>query len=463
MLRVLILANLLVASCRPAAPDVPLAASDLAVSVPVDVVHVLPAADYEQPLGAPVKMWPLEVATNGRWVAACVVRNAAEVGSSYLFRGGGEGAPYDDLIAISSDDRWLVLRRAHEVVLVDDAQGVERTLWHADISDLGGFRRAAFDANSQYLVYLTGPSKLAVRSLTNQHEQTLEVPGAADDHVYRVIAEPRGSWIRIVVAHGERNPMRRFEGPPPEGPIKPWPRCNNVERHDWFAGIEATQYWLDVRTGVLERGDGVLGRIGDVTIQRRKDQSIVVNGVELIPSSCQADVISVSVDPPLRVVATCAASGQRVPMVLFGPGAPGVLPVKIARPYMRPIGLATSRYSCDATTACVTLTDGTRVTPPGIFEAMGGDKLIEFFGDKLVLLDPANGHATPIPGGLGDVSFPSGSMITVGYYVIDLSRGQILGRLPSRPRAVDRRGRGLILADEDNELGPMRWVSPQPD
>lgn len=162
-----VVASALLASCRAATPERGAIAAELPTAAPVDVVRVLPAPNYERPIGEPVEMSPIEVAKTGRWVAACLgARTASE--HAYLFRGGGAGMPYDELIAVSNDDRWLVLRRAREVVLIDDARGVERTLWRAEMAEHASYRRAAFDADSRYLVYLTGPSTLAVRSLADR-------------------------------------------------------------------------------------------------------------------------------------------------------------------------------------------------------------------------------------------------------------------------------------------------------
>jgi hypothetical protein len=148
-------------------------------------------------------------------------------------------------------------------------------------------------------------------------------------------------------------------------------------------------------------------------------------------------------------------------MVLFGPGAPGGLPTVISRPHMRPIQLAASPYSCDATIACVAFSNGRQVSPQGVFASALDDKLLELVGDQSVIVDPVTGHTTSIPGRSLQVSWPSGSMVTIGSYVLDLSRWRVLGRLPSQARAVDLRGRGLVLDDDANKRGPLRWVEPQ--
>ncbi|HEX3766473.1 MAG TPA: hypothetical protein VHW23_47595, partial [Kofleriaceae bacterium] len=46
----------------------------------------------------------------------------------YLIRGGGPGEAIDALIAVSPDDRWLVVLRAGKLVLIDDIGQRETTL-----------------------------------------------------------------------------------------------------------------------------------------------------------------------------------------------------------------------------------------------------------------------------------------------------------------------------------------------
>ena len=60
-----VLASALLASCRAATSERGAVAAELPTVAPVDVVRVLPAPDYERPLGEPVEMSPIEVAKTG--------------------------------------------------------------------------------------------------------------------------------------------------------------------------------------------------------------------------------------------------------------------------------------------------------------------------------------------------------------------------------------------------------------
>lgn len=57
--------------------------------------------------------------------------------TAYLLRGAGEGVAIDGFVAASRDDRWLVLVRAHQLVLFDEVHGTEQVLAGADARGAG--------------------------------------------------------------------------------------------------------------------------------------------------------------------------------------------------------------------------------------------------------------------------------------------------------------------------------------
>src|ERR1700742_2919510 len=81
------------------------------------------ASAGRQEIGTAHPVGIIAASADGRWVAICETRRGAGSSASYLVRGAGQGDAIDALVAVSPDDRWLVVLRERRFVLIDDATG----------------------------------------------------------------------------------------------------------------------------------------------------------------------------------------------------------------------------------------------------------------------------------------------------------------------------------------------------
>ncbi|MEO7731494.1 MAG: hypothetical protein ABIY55_11015, partial [Kofleriaceae bacterium] len=293
-------------ACRSSAPPAPGPAIATPGAAPVPAgARKLPDADYTRAIGTPHPIALIRAAASGRWIVACQARvdtdgsGTVEVqhgaGSMegdaripYLFRGGGDGQAIDELLSVSPDERWLVIARDGQLVLVDDAQGIERVIARAArAANHEAHRGVAFDAESRHLAYLSADGTVVIRDLAQQREREIST---APERVAWIVPEPAGRWMRLLLERGEADPSQGFEGPPPRRPLGPGPLCSDLTVRTWMFGLQSATWWLDTETGQHHRDPDVLGWIDDVAIEKRPDRSIRMASTEVVPASCDGDV-----------------------------------------------------------------------------------------------------------------------------------------------------------------------------
>lgn len=480
-------AVLLVAGCRGDAQR-PSAASGGGSARPAAPV------DASAELGTAHLLTVEAAARSGRWVVACQARdispeaaaklrrdvsarNVLSVSSHmvpYLIRGGGPGEAIEQLVAVSPDDHWLVVRRGGKLLLVDDAGGREAALPAATVEVSGRSRDVvAFDSDAAHLTYLqvTGAAtKLVIRTLASQAERTVELP---NEVVVGLVPEPIGHWARLwfrgpdgadpgfVMHVPSLSPEDAAEiGLTDEIRTRPT-RCGYRAEPPWRFGLHAVQAWLDLDTGAVHRDSDVLARLGGVEIRRSPDGALWTGEAELTPASCKARVLGLSAQP-IRILAICQSDEERAALEVFGPGLhvnAGTVP---ARPPNSAVQFFEGGYACVYPRTCIALRDG-RVVPQGDGDPIAwGAHVVA--ADRGGLFFPTGPHPEArYPAGAG-ARQRAGAILSVGQVVLDLGEARILGQTPRPPLAVTTAGHALVAADADPgpwSMGPMRWVTPQ--
>ena len=213
-------------------------------------------------------------AANGRWQVVCQARHDTDdrpgidvrfdedawIGDAltpYLLRGAGEGVAIDGFVAASRDDRWLVLVRAHQLVLFDEVHGTEQVLARADARGAGsggGRSVAAFDRRSEQLIYARrsdGEGRVAIRTLATGEEHERSIGGQA---MWQVTREPDERWIQLsYIRTGFVSPTRVY-WPHLESTSQPGRLCRGEDynaRGRTSANIEYS--YLRTDTGELVR------------------------------------------------------------------------------------------------------------------------------------------------------------------------------------------------------------------
>lgn len=501
--RLVVCAVLLFAGCRGDTHAGDTVASDTPASgTPCGVDwRPLAPADTSAQLGT---AHPVEVeasARNGRWVVACQARDISPETVRgrrypsalwrsvwwhlvpYLIRGGGPGQAIDVLLAVSPDDRWLVVLRANEFVLIDDIGQRETTLSATTVEVSGRIRDVVtFDADSAHLVYLRvtgGATTVVIRTLASQVERTVELPGEV---VVGVVPEPLGHWARLwfrgptgvdpsFVAHlptlspevaaeevaelGLTDEIRARRA-----------RCDYRPEPPWHFGLEAVQAWLDLDTGAVRRDLDVLARLGDVELKRTPDGALWSGGAELVPASCKARVLGLSIRP-MRILAICPTGEAHIPLEVFGPGlhvTTGSIPARQPNPTVR---FFEGAYGCVYPRTCVALRDGSEVALGDAEPRAWSTHLLAADGRGLFF--PTGPHPEERYADSMGGKHRAGAIHAAGRAVLDLAGARLLGYIDPEPLAITATGQGLVPAVSGIDgstfdswpIGPMHWVAPR--
>lgn len=428
-------------------------------------------------------------AHNGRWIVGCEARTLppkhAQRGprghdkavypfALYLFRGGGDGQRIDELVAASPDDRWLVVYRGDELVLVDDRDGRETTLFRDASRTYEGFHQVAdFDSTSRHLVYFRltgGGSTVTVRTLATQAERTISIPGRS---VSRVVPEPTGSWARLLFAReGEKDTSWGLPYPPLSDEDRPWvwEMCNRPRAAEWRLPFEGDQLWLDIEHATTRSAPDELAHLGPLVIRRNPDGALAFGDKEVVPANCDPAVYAVSVSPP-RIVADCRGNSLN----LFGPGLAVTLgQARSINPRTRTHPALThfidKAYAClESVAVCIAIEDGAVVALKG-GRGVGGTNVVSTSQHaRFFATGPRVGQQIPNEAHDPWQNFRhEGDIHLIGSVMIDVASEQVLGKIDANPVAIDSAGRALMASGEENQVhqawlvGPLRWVTPTP-
>ena len=464
---------------------------DVVSSVPGAVkgldTRALPVPDYRREIGTAHPVRVVEIAPNGRWLVACQARAdtdgkdgiKVEIGTDsligdamvpYVFRGGGEGEAIDAYIARSPDERWLVVLRDEQLLVIDDVTGTETVVRDADVrrDDTGVEHLAVFDGDSKRLIYFRrvhDVRRVVIRDLAQGSERELAFPRVL---VVQVEPAPKGGWARVRFLRDQIDPDPRVDGPDARRAAARLQTCDSAVHYEVGeqGGGEVHAAWLQLDSGVLTQDASVLEHLGDLEVTKTADKAIRLGSTVVVPSTCDATVLAVSATPP-RILARCKAATEEAPVEMFGPGVHAVLgPGQWMRDEGRPIRRLDESYVCTDAGRCFMLRDGERLPVRG-YEQVTPTKLLTQERGTYFIIDSATGVAEPIPGVSGrGWGTRAKNIMALGTAIVDVNNGRVLGDVADRPIGVDVTGRALLTSSrrvgDALASGPLRWTVPTP-
>jgi hypothetical protein len=445
----------------------------------------LPASDYAAPIGTAHPIVLVAAAENGRWLVACQARRDTDgedgihigVGLHgdlygdamvpYLFRGGGEGREIGELVAISQDDRWLVVFREGKLVLVDDRAGTEATIPDADVrpDQRGRARSAHFDSRSKRLIYFRDgkdAGNVVIRDLESQRERVVAVPKSSLWHVESAMGS---RWIPVAFVRDDTNHNGKLDWPTvhttaPLGKVCTGPAAS----YSMFGGEgdAVARAWIDLDAGQLREDQSILAFVGNDAVVKAADKSVRIGNKTIVPAGCDADVLAAS-ENPVRLVVTCRGTETAGPIELFGPGVHvGVKGQKVDSDRPHDVRMLDSTYLCTDPETCIALQDGKPIALRGSVRTIRSTRILTLDDEQYFVTDGPGGKPQALPGVSGAPRAAAGDVIAIDTSIVNLATAKVLGHLPRDPMLIDVNGRGLLASnDGDREFpeGPLRWVA----
>ncbi len=433
----------------------------------------------------------LRTANTGSWAVACQARRntdgrdglSVDVGyhgdlhgdtmTPYLVRGGGPGIEIDRFVGASPDNRWLLVIRGQELLLVDDQRGEQFALPNADIRAArrhGGPETAVFDASSQRVVYFRpngDGSHVVIRDIRSSTEREIEIPRGRP---WVVLPDSSGPWARLLVVMDDGDKNGRLEFPTVRTNAPRDDACTGpaVSSSTWGTdGDPATTMWMRLDSGEVLFDEAVIRPVGDKLVTRGPDGAIRYDNEAIVDAACHADVVAVVVEP-LRLFAACVGSASERPIEVFGKG------LRFSTPHTSnvhelgaPPRLLADTIMCTPRDGCSNAKDGSIIDLHGAsYQLRRGARLLVQSGEDYGSLDLLTGAHKALRNLSGFVRATAGTFVAIDANVIDLERGEVVGFAPYPPLSVDTAGRVLIAPSETEEvavpMGPLRWIVPVP-
>ncbi len=299
-------------------------------------------------LGDPVPLTLLEVGRTGRWIAACVARadtnhdgklevtvaGDGRLGGDALvpelFVGAAPAEPIDDLFGFDPKGRYLVVRQAGHVRLLDTSGGAPVDLGELgldtrdDVLDYRQHRALAFDPRGELLAYVRrGASPgLVLRELATGRETPVPSLGG---EVWRLAWDGRGDALVAFVMSEDTSGNGRIDFPVALAK-EPRLRCQGPIPHFRVASETG-----DRPSSVVVGRDGQHGPpsqdlalpFGTDRILRSRDGALVLHrGERRIPLSsadCSGRVLAADPDRQLLLMACSGKVSFRAKVELVGP------------------------------------------------------------------------------------------------------------------------------------------------
>ncbi len=307
-----------------------------------------PAPTAKGPIGGATPLVFEAAGRDASWVATCVagadtdgngklevsIGPSGELGgdalASMLVIGDAAPTAIDELAAFDDTGRWLVVKRAGKLVLIDAHAGTETTLEGADARDDGtpyaAHRAVSFDAQGSRLMFVrrrAPRSDVVVRDLATGKEAHVD-PGPGK--LWRAELSPDGQLVVLHMIVNDTNKNGRLGWPVPERKKNDW-RC-----HAPVAGYNA---WLDrgdtpvvavapSSGGTARAVPGFVAPFGTAVLVRDENDRLLLDRgsgarVELADAKCFARVLHADPSRGL-VVAACSGAKLRPPVELLGVG-----------------------------------------------------------------------------------------------------------------------------------------------
>jgi hypothetical protein len=405
---------------------------------------------------------------------------------SYLIIGSGAGTEIGELLAFASSSGWLVVRSGRTLRLLHAASGAELdlrsdTLDHRDDGiAYGTHRTLSFDHSGRRLLYVKRSAsgvRIVVRDLVASTETEFD-PGTGE--LWRAEFDPTGHWLVARMIPNDTNGNGRLEWPVGT-PSDRW-RCRGpIPRFDaWTAHGDAVELRVTpLAGGTLRAVPGLVAPCGPwLLVRDDKNALYAESGAtrELLSrSACGARVVHADCSRGALLVACSASKQRRPPLELLGKGFQQPLALDLA-PGTRdrwPEAPSLPRYVPITAGAVPAVIDFEQkraaLGKPGDVPLFGSDAHALFRrGSELVVWNRGAGERK-----LGDGLDPVGDLLRTGGvalvapFVVDLERGELLGRVNARALALATSGHVLVATGRQPDarglaLGPLSWQAPAP-
>jgi hypothetical protein len=391
----------------------------------------------------------------------------------------------DDLLGYDDSGRYVVVRIARVVSLVDVAGGTRTDLSALGFDDRDDVlperqhRALAFDPRGELLAYVRKgePDEVIVRTLVTGAERVVrDVPGEP----FRFTWSPDGEWLMVSSAIEDTGQNGRVDFPA---------RLTKTARFSCPSPIPR----LSVRpefgdrpsTFVVRREEPAARRVTDLVmpfgadlLTRAKDGPLVLElgGKQrpLTRPDCGSRVLHADPSRGLLLVAcSTLKTPQRAQVELLTPA--GRIDLGAA---VHPTSI--DRWPVEPPPRLVPLYPGSEVMLIDVDQKKAlplrpGDRVITTSGARalvrrassIVVYDAEAKSETQLladTGRFADV-VRQGSLVAVGSHVIDVNEAKLLGKVDGRPLALTRDA-DVLIADggppsaERLALGPLRWRKP---
>ena len=459
-------------------------------------------------------------APDGSWVFVCQAREdtnldgkiSVEVGfhgevmgdrmTPYFIVGTGPGQKVDDFISSDSKGRYALVIREEKLILIDTVSKSEINLsaLGADIRDdgnpFGPHRAGSFDAKGGQLLYLrrkAARTVAVVRELASAREIEID-PGPGD--LWRASFAPNSDdWLVLSVIAKDTDGNGRLEWPQQRTTMSAR-RCRASASAFSTAGSSGDTpetRIVPVKGGIARSAPGFAGVLRDSILRRDPSGSIVMERLsgetkELIPAACGAVILHADAQRGL-VLSFCAKgarfAGEFAPLELRD--LDGKISVLGSIRLVGDVAMTTigNRARSWDRFFSVSVEHG-----PTVIDLDGrtqralesGDQIISVYGNRLLYVSGVSGSSLNLMDLLtgerrvllpsverSTTSIRAGSVVSYGPLVIDLSRGNIIGKITGAPLAVAAPGRVLVFDNSTPERsqagvqkGPLFWRTPSP-
>lgn len=486
---------------HPALPQPTPPTPALAVGAPASSA-VLPASTVEAPLGA---SWGtahavslVAASPDRRWVALCQARIdtngdghvQVELGAQGELRGDrlegyfvdepGSGVRIDAFGGADPSGRFVAFVANDRLVLRDTLTRTDTNLGE-DLVDLrddrGSFshpRAVSFDPTGRRLLYLRKngtTDDIVVRELATGAEAIVTPPAG---ELWRADFDATGESIIVRVVARDTNGNGHLDWPVPQS-LGSWMRCATpLPRYAAWErpGDEASAMVAPSSGGPAVDAPGLVVPFGDAFVERDAEGALVIakpsgQRTTVAKKSCAAKLLHA--DPGLGLlVTTCEGKKGRSDVRFIVRGADKSLGLELLAPagdHWAPPGSTLLPLYPGSDTVLLDLPSGdaTRLTPGDRVIVTVADHALILRGRSLVLY--AKGAAErilePSVDPLAHV-LRSGTVVTVPPVVVDVSKGEVLGRVDGRALAVARDGAALVPLGNSADstrlaTGPLVW------
>ncbi|MFY2558977.1 hypothetical protein ACN469_15210 [Corallococcus terminator] len=479
-----------------------------------------PPAEY----GTPHPFLLQATAPDGRWMLACQAREdtnqdgtlEVQVGTHgelrgdearlYLFLKPGAGLAVDDMLAVDTSARHLVVVREGALRLLDTTTGQEQVLapWTAD--DVGSNSpqppvRASFSKDGQRLLYLrseAGKKVAVLRDVAGGQERVLDAgPGLLG----QAMLHENGRWAQFDVVAKDTDEDGTLTWPHQQTSLAP-ARCRgpvSSSSHGEWKGDSPVRRFLRVDGGTLVEGRDILQPLGDGLLRTTPEGVIVyedehANQQPWVPARCHRPRLY-AVDEPRRllVVGCRTADPLGTTLELHGPELHLSLEREVSpyspvkrfnepRPRLLPTFVLTSKDTSRSYALVLLDMERHTLVPPPIpdstwVHALGAHALLkeqpaqdgaERGKARLWLWNADTGEKRLVGEERAEAQARANERLLTMGWLLDLGTAEVLGTVAGEPLAVDTRGRALRYPREAPPhadlahrktvpLGPVKW------